>query len=304
MTLPNFLIIGAQKSGTSSLYRHLRSHPEIFMSRSKEPKYFALDGDEFSFNAPYTLPDTVDRFADFDRYQELFHGADGALAIGEASTWYLHSPIAPVRIHAHVPEMKLVAILRNPVERAFSNFLHNRNYLKIEPLDDFGAAVAAEEKRREEAWGHPWYYKEKGRYYKHLRRYYDLFDADQIRVYLLDDLKHDPVELLHDLYRFFGVDDTFMPDFSQRYNVSAQNTRSESVHTFLDKPHPLKSILKPFVPTWLRRRLKATVHERNRVKPQIEQSVYNQVQAELQEDILRLQGLINRDLSPWLQSLS
>lgn len=301
MTLPNFLIIGAQKSGTSSLYRHLRAHPEVFMGRSKEPKYFALESEDFGFRAPYTLPDTVDRFANLEQYQALFEEANGASAIGEASTWYLHSPIAPARIHRHVPDMKLVAILRNPVKRAYSNFLHNRNYLKIEPLEEFGAAVAAEEERREREWGHPWYYKDKGRYYKHLRRYYDLFAAEQIRVYLLEDLKRDPIELLHDLYRFLNVDDTFTPDFSQRYNVSAQNTRSESVHTFLDKPHPIKTILKPFVPKWLRRRLKATVHERNRVKPQIEPGVYMEIQTELRDDILHLQELLERDLSAWLQ---
>lgn len=301
MTLPNFLIIGAQKSGTSSLYRHLRAHPEVFMSRRKEPKYFALESEEFGFKAPYTLPDAVDRYADLQRYQELFEGADGALAIGEASTWYLHTPGTPERIHRHVPEMKLVAILRNPVKRAYSNFLHNRNYLEIEPLGDFGTAVAAEEKRLEEAWGHPWYYKDKGRYYKHLRRFYALFDADQIRVYLLEDLKRNPVELLHDLYRFLELDDTFTPDFSQRYNVSAQNTRSESVHTFLDKPHPIKTVLKPLVPTWLRRQLKSIVHERNRVKPTIEPAIYLQIQAELRDDILNLQELIERDLSVWLR---
>lgn len=300
--LPNFLVIGAQKSGTSSLYRYLGAHPQVFMSRIKEPKFFALNGNGLSFNAPADFPDKVIRVADQDEYEALFDFADDEEVLGEASTWYLHSKEAPGRIKRHIPQAKLIAILRNPVHRAYSNFRFNRTYLQIEPLSRFFKAVHAEEKRRQEGWGHPWYYAYKGMYFTHLKRYYDLFGRDQIRVYLFEDLKADPASLIQDIYRFLGVDDTFLPDFSQRYNVSSGSTHSDSLHTFLDEPHPVKAFVKPLVPQLLRRRIKFVLHRLNRTKKEIDSRAEVHIMEKCREDILRLQDLIDRDLSGWLAS--
>lgn len=302
MTLPNFLLIGAQKSGTSSLFRYLKTHPQVFMSHIKEPKFFALESEDFDFKAPYQMPDTVARIAERERYEALFGDVGGATAVGEGSTWYLHTPSAPAKIKEHVPQMKLIAILREPVTRAHSNFLHNRNYLKIEPHADFAAAIAAEEERRQKEWGHPWYYVHNGRYYTHLKRYFDTFGSDQIRVYLMEDLKADPETLLRDVYQFLGVDADFLPDFSQRFNVSAGTTKSESVSTFLDKPHPLKTLLKPLFPERLRRRLKFAVAKQNRAPRTIETAVRTQIIQAVREDVLQLQTLLDRDLSHWLKA--
>src|SRR5262245_47722132 len=117
MTLPNFLIIGANRSGTTSLHRYLGAHPQVFLPRIKEPHFFMVDGIEI----PPDRPDarTMARMVHtYDEYQALFDSAAGKDAIGEASTGYLCHPNAPLRIHARLPNVKLIAILRNPVERA------------------------------------------------------------------------------------------------------------------------------------------------------------------------------------------
>ncbi len=300
MTMPNFLIIGAQKSGTSSLYRYLKNHPQIFMPKVKEPKFFALESEDFGFNAPYTLPAEVARIADIDVYQALFQPADRETALGEASTWYLPTPGTAARIRHYVPDMKLIAILRQPVERAYSNFLHARNYLKIEPYDDFAQAIHAEESRKEQAWGHPWYYKHKGFYTLHLKPYFDTFDRRQIRVYLMDDLKSDPTGLLKDIYQFLNVDDSFLPDFAQRYNVSADSARSATLHNLLNKPSSVKSAIRWLIPPGMRRQMKLKLQKRNRAKQDISPEIRQELMRDYREDILKLQDLIGRDLSSWL----
>ncbi len=300
MTMPNFLIIGAQKSGTSSLYRYLKAHPQVFMSHIKEPKFFALKDDDFHFKAPYRLPDSVVRIADLDQFQALFADVDGETAIGEASTWYLHTPGTPEKIKQYVPDMKLLAILRHPVQRAYSNFLHNKDYLGIEPCPDFAEAIAAETERRQKNWGHPWYYQYKGLYYKHLKPYFDIFGKDQIRVFLMEDLNADPAGLIQTVYRFLEIDDLFIPDVAQRFNVSAGNTRNMSLHTFLNKPNPIKTVVRPFIPQRFRRRVKMDLQKRNRTKPRIMPDVRKQLIAVFRDDILCLQDLLQRDLSAWL----
>ncbi len=302
MTMPNFLIIGAQKSGTSSLFRYLKAHPQVFMSRIKEPKFFALTDDDFHFNAPHHMPDTVARVADLAQYQALFADVNGETAVGEASTWYLHTaPYTPQKIKRYTPDMKILAILRHPIQRAYSNFLHNRDYLGIEPCPDFAAAIAAEAERRRQNWGHPWYYQGKGMYYKHLKSYYDTFGRAQILVCLMEDLKADPAGLMRNIYRFLDVDDNFVPDVTRRFNVSAGNTRNVALHNFLHKPNPVKSLARPFIPQRFRRQVKMGLQKRNRAAPQILPETREQLTAVFRSDILQLQELLQRDLSAWLQ---
>ncbi len=300
MTLPNFLIIGSQKSGTSSLYRYLKAHPQIFMTRIKEPKFFALESTDFGFNAPYSLPEEVARIADRAQYEALFADVSDERAWGEASTWYLHTPGTAERIRQLVPDMKLIAILRQPVERAYSNFLHAKNYLKIEPYDDFAQAIRAEEERWQQQWGHPWYYKRKGFYFQLLKPYFDIFPRDQIRVYLMDDLKADARGLLQDIFRFLEVDDSFEPDFARRYNVSANSARSQTLHKVLNQPNPAKAIVRRFLPARMRRQLKLKLQQKNRAEQQISPEIRAELMDEFRNDILKLQDLIDRDLSLWL----
>lgn len=124
MTLPNFLVIGAHKAGTTALYNYLKQHPQVYMSPAKEPRFFALEGKNLKFLGPKKDPGNRCRFTTLEAYRELFQGVSSEVAIGEASTLYLYSQEAPKRIQHYIPDAKLIAILRNPIKRAYSNFVH------------------------------------------------------------------------------------------------------------------------------------------------------------------------------------
>jgi hypothetical protein len=169
--LPNFLIIGAQKSGTTSLYNYLKQHPQIFMPRLKEPHFFTYEGQ---------LPPHPSVVTSWQDYRALFADARDEIAVGEASPSYLHGEQAPRRIAHYFPTIKLIAILRNPADRAFSNWMHNVSYGREEL--DFGQALQAEERRIQEGVGYLFWYRYKGFYHRHLTRYLALFDRTQLRV--------------------------------------------------------------------------------------------------------------------------
>ncbi len=298
MTLPNFLIIGAPKAGTTSLYHYLQEHPQIYMSPVKEPYFFVLEDEQIDFQGP--ADSKKDYVTDLETYCALFKGVSNEVAIGEASPGYLYSPKALERIHHYLPDARLIAILRDPVERAYSNFF-NLVRQDIEPLTDFVQAMSLEEKRISNNWSFRWHYKQRGFYYTQLRRYFDLFDRDQIKVYLYEDFRTNSINVLQDIFKFLEVDDTFVPDISHKHNVS-RVTRNKALHRFMLQSNPMKSMLKYFLPFSLRQDVRAKLLQLNyRNKPPLLPEVRKQFIEEYREDILRLQELIQRDLSKWLE---
>jgi len=285
--LPNFLIIGAQKSGTTSLYEYLRQHPQVFMSPVKEPHFFTYEGE------PPPSPDMV---TDWFTYQQLFSAAkEHHIAIGEASPSYLHAEHVPERIAHYLPEVRLIAILRHPAERAFSNWVHNvrngREHLS------FCEALAAEDDRIRQGYSYAFWYKYKGFYYRHLSRYMTLFPRERICVYLFDDLRQQPLALLRDVFTFLGVDPDFQPRLA-RHNVSGiPKGVVGKVFSRLRKSRALREVVKKSVPESIR----AQIRSRILVRPQMAEDVRQSLIALYREDILRLQDFLNRDLSHWLR---
>lgn len=302
MTLPNFLIIGAMKSGTTSLYQYLTQHPQIYMSSVKEPKFFALEGTTWDCQplGPGGLS-KIKGIRDWQTYQDLFSGVSGETAIGEASPLYIYAPLAAEKIRQTLPDVKIVAILRNPVDRAYSHFLHwvQRG---LEPLSaDFLKAWNEEDRRIAENWSPNYHYKHRGFYYHQLQRYYDRFDPDSIRVYLFEELQQDPIALVRDLFAYLEVDRDFRPQTDQKYNES-QVPKNSQVNQFVERPNLAKTILKPFVPPAWRDRLKKTIKQTNSSKPKLDSGIRSQLTQVYREDILKLQDLIQRDLSSWIGS--
>jgi len=299
MTTPNFLIVGAAKAGTTSLYYYLRQHPQIYMSPAKEPSFFAFEGEKLDFPAGTISKDFLAQLkTDIESYCELFKGVSREIAIGEASAIYLYNPKAPERIKHYIPTVKLIAILRNPVERAYSDFLHHIREGN-EPLMDFAQAIQEEEARIRNNWGWGFHYVQKGFYFTQLRRYFEKFNQNQIKVYLYEDLEDNPIAVLQDIFHFLGVDETFIPDTSLRYNVTGI-PRSRLLHRFLIKPNFIKAPFKPLFPEKLRKRMVMYLKNRNLVKPPLPPRVRNWLIRLYRDDILRLQDLIQRDLSQWL----
>lgn len=302
MTLPNFLIIGAPKAGTSSLYNYLQQHPEIYMSPVKEPHFFAFADRQFTFQGigdRERLSDAVTNLADYER---LFAGVTTEKAIGEASTTYLGNPEAPQRVKHYLPQVKLIAIVRNPADAAYASFLH---LLRDgdESITDFSLALKAEKNRIADNWESLWHYKTRNFYYSQFKRYFDLFDRQQIKIYLYEDFKSRNQEVVRDIYQFLEVEPNFIPDLSYRQNVSAM-PQNLALNRLMSKPNLGKSTFNAIVPKQLRTQLKETIKSWNFnqfKKPEFNSELRSQLLQEYREDILKLQDLINCDLSLWLK---
>ena len=292
--LPNFLIIGAAKAGTTSLYYYLKQHPQIFMSSVKEPRFFALEGEELNFQNPDNAINFTS-ITNFIDYTSLFESVTNEIAVGEASPLYMYSNKAIDRIHKYIPEVKLIAILRNPVDRAYSSYKH---LIALEK-STFAEALLEEENRINNNWAHLWHYKNAGYYYKQLKPYFDRFDKSKIKILLFEDLMSKPLELLREIFSFLEVDTTFIPDMNTQ-NVSV-NPKYKFLDRILNGRNVIRSSTKMIVPERARKFLANGVRGWNSKEfPPIPSEVKLHLIDEYKEDILNLQELLEIDLSSWL----
>ncbi|MCY0879060.1 MAG: sulfotransferase [Firmicutes bacterium] len=282
--LPNFLIIGAPRSGTTHLYRGLRQHPEVFMSDVKEPMFFAYEGE--------TRPGVI---GDRSAYEALFVGSEHYKARGEASTLYLYHPEAPRRIRELIPEARLIAILRNPVDRAISQYTFQR-FLKTEPLDTLEKALAAEEERRQQNAPPFSLYREVGLYSDQIARYLALFPREQLLFLLQDDLEQDPRAVFQHIFEFLGVDATFYPDLRHKTNASGIPQHETMFRLIKSAGRTVKR----FLPERLATRLSGSAHETLLQHPPVNPATRAALREYFRADIARTQELIGRDLSHWL----
>jgi len=298
MAQPNFMLIGAGKAGTTAIYEYLRQHPQVYMSPVKEPNFFAFKGEKLTFRGPgEDRMINATSITDPTQYQALFDGVSGEKAIGEASQWYLYSEKAAVRIKEAFPTIKLLAILRDPVKRAYSDYLHFVRDDR-EPIDSFIAAIAQEQTRIDAHWGFGHYIR-RGLYYEQVKRYFSLFDRQQIRLYLNEDLKTAPSGLMKDIFKFLEIDETFSPDTSFRPNVSGV-PKNKLLHRFLGKSNPIRMLLEPYAPDRLRKAM-ITFKGNNLSQPPLPDEIRQELIPMFREDILKLQDLLQRDLTAWLQ---
>ena len=137
-----------------------------------------------------------------------------------------------------------------------------------------------------------------------MQRYYALFPAERIKVFLYEDLIQNPAKLFQDLFQFLEVDECFEPDTSQRVRKAPPVPKNKALHSLVSRPNGLKSLLKPFLPQKLRTNLVSKINQNNLAKPKINPETYQNLIQEYQADILQLQDLIDRDLSHWLRGLS
>ncbi len=220
MTLPDFLLLGAPKAGTTALHVALSAHPQLHLSPVKEPKFFLHDGPPPRGGGPGD--DETARRSVWQReaYERLFAGAPPGTLAGESTTLYLRDPAAHRRIRALVPDARLVAVLRDPVDRAHSNWTHLRS-AGLEPEADFLKACAAEPERVAAGWGPFWRYVGLGRYGAQLDSLYSLFPREQVLVLLYRDVRSRPVEVLDRICAFLGVETGRLTGLSAR-NVTVQ----------------------------------------------------------------------------------
>jgi hypothetical protein len=293
--LPTFLVIGAARSGTTSVYRYLNQHPDIYMSPVKEPNFFAMESEGLDFRGPNE--NSLAWVTDLSDYRQLFRSSSGQKALGEASPLYLYSPKAAERIHAFIPDARLVAILRNPVERAYSAFTYLRERGSEEKAS-FVDALHAEDRRVREKWSHIWHYRRMGLYYEQLRRYYDRFSQDQICVVLYEDLCTEPQRILSQIYWHVEVDASFTPDTSLRHNVSGV-PRVPGLGILM-KPNPVAQRLREFA-VQNANSLVTRVKQQTFAKPRMPAEAGWMLHDAYEDDVRRLGTLLGRNLSHWLE---
>jgi len=233
LTRPNFLVIGAPRSGTTSLHDMLAQHPDIFMSAIKEPHFFS------SLDFPFPDNDILQITKDPEAYEALFAQAGDKIS-GESSTYYLFDPEAPARIKAYNPAMKLIAILREPVQRAHSHYLLYDRRGKQPPFHSTVERLMAGDV------GSPVYdIVRLGLYGEQLQNYYRHFPSEQLLVVNFRDFTQRPVETLEQILTHIGADASYAAQLAEaKPQNQYQVPRSQTLAKLTNNPTVLKTTMK------------------------------------------------------------
>lgn len=302
---PDFLIIGAARSGTTSLYNALISHPKVYMPKIKEPSFYAFDNIKPDFKCIYGSDKyTNSRFYELEKYLALFKKKEAPITQGEASTIYLYSETAAKTIRKYNKNVKIIAVLRDPFERAYSAY----NYNRMEMLEDlpFDEALKKETYRIENNWSPEYHYISKGLYGKQVRRYLAEFNKKNIKIILFDDLKNNFGLIVKDICEFIGIEADYALNISKEKNKSGVPTSlyQRKLRVFFAKPNYLRSIGKLFIPLRLRRKIAESLLYGNNRKGLTEptplpESLKRDVFYRYEKDLCDLEKLIGKDLSNW-----
>ncbi|EGV15968.1 sulfotransferase family protein [Thiocapsa marina] len=280
--LPDFIIIGAHKAGTTSLHHYFDQHPDVFMTIVKEPNYFSFDPTNPAHVGAKRSSYRVRSLSD---YEALFSTSPPHNRRGEASPSYLHSKSAPFRIKELLPECRIVASLRNPVDRAYSAYL-------MAFRDGVTTLRVQEIRPGRDTWILQSLYAES------LRRYLEVFQDEQLRFVLFDDLNANPSGVMQKLFRFVGVDPEFSVDTTYAFNPGGI-PRNPILHRGLNVIKKIPKV-QEYVPKSVRRKI-ANIRDRNLAKaPPLDPEVRSTWLDFFREDILSTQALIRRDLGHWL----
>lgn len=287
MTLPNFLIIGVAKAGTTSLFRYLDQHPQVFMCPIKGTNYFGYE-DAINWKwSDQADPPLLQHFKarTLKEYEAYFSEASDEIAIGEATGQYFRCPTAARRIHNTIPDVKLIASLRNPADRAFSGFMMRKR--RGEPVKSLYDELTPKA-------GHV----REGFYFNHVKRYFDIFSENQIRIYIFEKFKKDPSKTVIDIFDFLGVDSSFVPNTSTRYNPGGVPRNRHLNRIFYDPTmiRTAKSILPESALGVVKR-----IRQRNlKTPPTFPADLRADLLDYYREDIHKLEDLLDQDLSIWL----
>jgi hypothetical protein len=301
---PNFLIVGAAKSGSTSLYQYLNQHPEVFMPVNKEPNYFVADYQkDMSKDCPSYKIDMKRMVFEQDNYYNLFNQVNkNHKAIGEASVTYLFKPIeAILKIKRELGDPKILIILRNPIKRAFSHYSYACE-LGLEKLS-FDEAISVENKRLKKKWSSTFAYINQGMFYNQVKAYKEAFS--NVHVLVLDDFLNNEQLELEKIYNYLGIDSTFKNFFGENFNASGV-PKVKLIHKYLVQDNFLKKSLKSFFKNFISeenlRKIARKARVLNQGKKMIATDEENQkLKVIYTKDIECLSKLLKKDLTFWLK---
>ena len=282
---PNLFIVGAPKCGTTTLYRFLEEHRNVFISNPKEVNFFSRV--ELESQGLY--------YADYkatseDEYLSLFKDSrDSNKIIAEASVSYLFYPNVAQRIHNFNHKAKIIIMLRNPVERAWSHYLMDKRLGLVEK-----SFMEIFQSRAEKDKLHHQQYFLLGNYSSQVEVYLKVFGKSRVKIILTEELKNNEEEVLRSLAAFLSVDD--FNDVSQSSYNSYKNPRSLLVSSLYSVP-AIRNLVKRFMPTVLQKYIADFIFDKK--YPQLSESDLMTIKNYYRGDILRLEGLLLQDLTAW-----
>lgn len=304
MALPDFLVIGAPKAGSTAVHRALVQHPQLFLSTPKEPKYFLTPGERPGrdrHRGPGDAHSAQEWVWQRERYEKLFDAAPEGTLRGESTPFYLWDRAAHLRIRDAVPHAKLIAIIRDPVDRAYSNWTHLWCD-GLEPEADFRTACAHESERVGAGFAPFWRYLELGRYGEQFAHLFSVFPREQVHVLRYRELVDDPVVALDAIFEFLdvktgAVESIPASNMSGWANGGVLNT---ALRRAIRAGASLGSYAPPQVWRQAQRPLVAALRRDRLHRPHLAVRDRRALVEDFREDIGLLEDLLERDFQDWL----
>jgi sulfotransferase family protein len=303
IVVPNFLVAGGARCGTTGLVEGLRTHPGVFVTSPKEPHYFALHARGADFRGPGD-GNTINRVAVTDRQQYLaLYPSDprpyAALGDGSVSTLYYYQDALPEILKVN-PQMRVLILLREPVDRAYSSHQYMRAR-GFEPHEDFLTAVADEPRRRRENWHHIWHYTHMSLYADAIAAVQAALPPEQVGIWFYEDFNHDTEGTVRQVLRFLGLPPVEGEGVAiPRVNISGR-PRFATVQQALwwaTRNEWLRAAVKRTTSFRLRERVRRSILERDGVSEEARRVL----QPFFADDVARLRTLIPGDVPDWLEA--
>ena len=300
--MPDFLVIGAPKAGTTALHAALARHPGLYMSPVKEPKFFLSDGPPPTKGGPgdaLTYREHIWRRPD---YEALFDPAPAGTLRGESTPLYLYDRAAMRRIRAALPDARLIVIVRDPVERAHSNWTHLWS-AGLEPVGDFVRACGEEERRIAAGWASFWHYAGLGRYGEQLEYLFTIFPREQVLVLRYRLLVDEPEQTLDEICAFLGVQQGVLAEIP-RHNVTA-HPEPTLTHRAVSLAQRAGNAVGTFVPgltaATLTGPLERFLQRHSRERQPLDWQQRQELLPRFEDDIKRLEKVLDESFEDWLR---
>lgn len=295
--LPNFIVIGTPKAGTTALFTYLRRSPDVYIPDRKELHYFTCTDIKEHVEGPGDREVARGLCSSREEYEDYYSGVSGEGAVGEVSPSYLYFSGASERIREELGEVRIVISLRSPIERAYSNYMH----LVRDGREDLGFldALDAEAERKEKGWGDFWRYVEHSLYAVKVEKYMEVFGSGNVHILLFEDLLDDPDGVMGKLFDFLGVASEIKVDASVQVNPSGA-PKSKAISKFLYGSNPIKKALRAVLPKGALLSAKSAMAKWNTLqKEPVTPEATEYLRLRLREDVKRLRELTGLDLSRW-----